>query len=33
MKFTGIGVPCEGKDFCFVLTALLRKASLTMPGA
>lgn len=32
MKFTKIGAPCEGKGFCFVLTALLTEASLTVPG-
>ena len=33
MKLTRIGVPCEGKDFCFVLTSVLMEAPLTVPGS
>lgn len=33
MKLIRLGVPCEGKDFCFVLTALFMEAPLTVPGS
>lgn len=33
MKLSRFGVPCEGKDFCFVLTALFMEAPLTVPGS